>query len=113
METGLGSVLSVHKTDREGYPEGVGVLQRHSALKADHVVGRGDVIVGGLHGLFHHLDDGGVLAAESHFCLVVEYELVGCARAADGVDLPAYAFLEKLGLPISRIGDQCPVLKID
>ena len=113
MEPGLGSVLPVDESDREGDAESIGVLKGHGAFKPDHVVCRGNVVVGSLQGLLHHLDDGGLPTTERHLGLVVEHQLVGGARPADRVDVPSDAPLEKIPLPIGRVRDQGAVLKVD
>ena len=54
VQSGLGPMLAVHQADRHRDTQGIGILQRHRALQSQHIPRQGDMVVGGLHRLFHH-----------------------------------------------------------
>ena len=62
-------------------------FQRYGALKTDHVMGQRNVIVRGRKRLFEQSEGSGIPAAESYLGLVVEYQFIRGAGAADRADL--------------------------
>ena len=71
------------------------------------------MIVRGRKRLFEQSEGSGVPAAESHLGLVVEYQFIRGAGAADRTDLPVDASFLQLRLPIIGIGNQRSVFEID
>ena len=113
MQASVRAQGAVHQADGHGHAQGIGVLQGHGAFQANDVVRRGNMVVGGLHGLFHHLDHRGIFAAEGHFGLVVGNQFIGRARAADGVHLTVDALLGQFGLPVGGVGNEGAVRQVD
>jgi hypothetical protein len=94
------------QADGEGHGHRIGIFQGDGAFQPDDVIGQGDVVIGPLHGLFHHFKLRTVFPAEADLGRVHEDEFIGGAGAADGVDGPVDAHFGQFTFPVSGIGDQ-------
>lgn len=76
-------------------------------------MGQRNVIVRGRKRLFEQSEGSGIPAAESYLGLVVEYQFIRGAGAADRADLSVDAPFLQLRPPIIGIGNQRSVFEID